>query len=291
MNMQINTLSFGCQTTTPILNRKQFSKKLLGQNFIQADTFVRTTFDINKDLGKVRLKEKINEGSSAEVYSTNFEGYIIRLIKNTKFKPKALRVVNDPNGLTIAADNSDTMRLMKRVEGEPLYGKGWDMCETIPKEEYMTQFETIRQLPDDTFKEYIQNIIKIRENGYDIDYVNPNNYLLHNNHIGIVDLEMNSLDSNGSPIKDVYFSIHDFNPLINRPQLIRIIKMMSTKELHSFSEEIKKLYDRFINIASGEGYNLHLDETKDDGPANRDQLLSYLYYRNFKMLEKLISKE
>jgi len=291
MNIQIDTINFGCKTNLlrlrsnkPIINR-------LYSKFTQSDTFTRTTFDINKDLGKVRLKEKINEGRSAEVYSTNFEGYVIRLIKNKKFKPKALRVVNDPNGLTIAADNSDTMQLMKRVEGEPLYGKGWDICETIPKEEYMTQFETIRQLPDDTFKEYIQNIIKIRENGYDIDYVNPNNYLLHNNHIGIVDLEMNSLDSNGSPIKDVYFSINDFNPLINRTQLIRIIKMMSTKELHSFSEEIKKLYDRFINIASGEGYNLHLDETKDDEPANRDQLLSYLYYRNFKMLEKLISKE
>lgn len=248
------------------------------------DTFIRTTFNIDKDLKKVQLKERINFGRHADVYSTNFDGYVVRLIYGTKFNAKLLKKVNDPNGLVLAADSKNNIQLMKFVKGEPLYGNHWIGDNPISKKQYFKEFKKIKNLPDRTFAEYIRDIIEIRNNGYDIDDFNPNNFLLDGEHIGIVDL---AKDSSIRP----HIKLDDFNPFVDKNRLTGIMQTMTKIELHYFAGEIRKFYDRLINIANSEGYPISIPKTNDNGYAYRTHIINYLYYENWAMIKKLINKK
>ena len=185
----------------------------------EMDTFERKTFDVTKDLNKLELREFINEGRTRKVYKTNFDGIVIGLVHGETLKKGELKAVNDPAGLTIAKNDGDTIRVMKHIKGKPLYGQGWSVYKHVPKNKYMTTFHRITGLPDETFKEYIRNFVRIKENGYDVDTTNPNNFLLDRHHIGIVDL-----DKAKKPYERPYkLSVADFDALINRHDIKYIL--------------------------------------------------------------------
>ena len=284
MDVKINPINFSCRMRTVQMKPRSRFVSWFYQRCSYKDTFIRTTFNIDKDLKKVQLKERINFGRHADVYSTNFDGYVVRLIYGTKFNAKLLKKVNDPNGLVLAADSKNNIQLMKFVKGEPLYGNRWIGDNPISKKKYFREFKKIINLPDETFAEYIRNIMQIRENGYNIDNINPNNFLLDGEHIGVVDLEAYS---NPRP----YLSLDDFDPLVNKNRLTRIMQTMTPKELHYFAGEIRKFYDRLINIANSEGYPISIPKTNDNGNAYRTHIINYLYYENWAMINKLTGRE
>ena len=283
MDVKINPINFSCRMRTVQMKPRSRFVSWFYQRCNYKDTFIRTTFNIDKDLKKVQLKEQINGGRHADVYSTNFDGYVVRLIYGTKFDSKLLNKVEDPNGLILAADSENNIQLMKFVKGEPLYGNHWIGDNPISKKKYFKEFKKIKNLPDRTFAEYIRNIMQIRKNGYNIDNVNPNNFLLDGEHIGIVDLEK---DFNIRP----QLNLNDFDPLVNKNRLVGIISTMTHQELHYFAGEIRKFYDRLINIASDEGYTISVSKTKDNC-AYKMHIINYLYYENWAMINKLTGRE
>ncbi len=280
MDIKINTVNFSCKTIPTRLKPKSPANAWVRRFFNSNDTFKRTTFDVNKDLKKVRLKEKINEGRTSEVYKTNFIGYVIRIIRGTYFEPKALTPIDDPNGLTIAEDAYGFTKLMKHIKGEPLYGKGWIIDHEIPVKQYMDAFEQILNLPNKTFAQYIQDVINIRKNGYDIDEINPNNFLLDGKRIRIIDLEKKT----GTKPQ---IMLRDFDPFVNKYHLVRLLRKMTLEDIYAFSEKIKYFYNKIINVAQQEGYDLNIEKTCDDGYAKREHLINYLYYKDWDIIKKL----
>lgn len=281
MNIQINPINFSCKTTPTHMKPKSPANAWIHRLFNSKDTFTRTNFDINNDLKKVRLKEKINEGRTSEVYKTNFSGYVVRIIRGMYFEPKVLTPINDPNGLTIAEDEYGFIKLMKYIKGEPLYNKGWIIDHEMPVKQYMNTFEKIINLPNKTFAQYIQNVINIRKNGYDIDEINPNNFLLDGDRIRIVDLEKN-------PNTKPQILLRDFNPFVNKYHLVLLLRKMTLEDIYAFSEKIKYFYNKIINVAQQEGYNLNIEELCDDSYAKREHLINYLYHKNWDMIKRLI---
>lgn len=284
MDIKISNINFTNKTNLSKLKHKQIITAQIRAKNLSADTFIRTTFDIKRDLSKLKLREKINEGHSAEVYNTNYDGYVIRLMHGKIFDPKKLKAVNDPNGLILAADDSDSMRLMKFVKGEPLYGNNWRLTNYVPKRTYMKFFHRVIKLPDESFSKYIQDVLNIRKNGYDIDIINPNNYLLDGNNIGIVDIEKNY---GYVPDMDIW----DFDPLVNKCHLLNVFKSMDVTERLKFTDEIKSFYDRIIEIAKKEGQEITIPKADKYSFAMKIYLVNYLYHKNWKMLSKLMKKE
>ena len=245
------------------------------------DVFVKSKTDVLKNIKNIKLKEKINSGNEAEVYKTNFDGYVVRLTRGVKFSSKKLSAVDDPNGLVIASDQYGHIQLMKYIKGEPLYGNGWSVHEAISLNKYKEEFNKIQSLPDETFAEYMREIINIRKNGYDTDPVNPNNFLLNGKHIGIVDLEK-------SPNIEPELNFNDIDPLVNTYQLRRLLKTMPEKERYKLANNIKTFCDRMITISQKEGYSLSIPNYNKDGFPKDSHLISYLYYQNWNFINKLV---
>lgn len=239
-------------------------------SFGSNDTFERQGFDISKDLKNIELGEKINEGMVATVYHTNYDDYVIRLIKGTEFDPKKMEIVEDGKGIVIAADKDDKMRLMKLVKGEPLYGKSWVVYMPIGKDEYMDHLDKIIALPDKTFSDYMKDVVNIRKSGYDIDNINPNNYLLDGTHINIIDLEKKSVKPE--------IKLADIKLFINYYHLDGVLDEMNSEEIENLSDKIKVFYDRIVSIADKNGYDLSIPEIDSQNRQDRD---IYLYHKDW----------
>lgn len=242
-------------------------------SFCSKDTFERQSFDISQNLRNIRLGEKINEGLLANVYYTNFDGYVIRVLKDTEFEPDKLEMLDNPDEIIIAADKEDTMRLMKFVKGEPLYGKGWNINYPVTKDKYMENFNKIINLPDETLSNYMNDIVNIRKSGYEIDNINPNNFLLDGDHINIVDLEKKEVEPELVP-EDLY-------PLINYYHLSSVLKDMTNDEIINLSDKIKVFYDRLITIADKNNLKLEIPEIDHNKIQRKDV---YLYHKDWQFL-------
>ena len=276
MKIQACSLIFTGNTIpkTKLVSRDYILAKLLG-----IDTFVRTTFDIKNDLKNIRLKEKINEGRSREVFKTNFDGIVVGLAHGAKFRPKELKEFDDPNGLILAKDGSGSTCLMKHIKGEPLYGKDWKLPCIKGKTHYLDNLDMILNLPDETFAEYIRKVIKIRKTGYNIDTVNPNNFILNDNHIEIVDLEKSSV----RPV----IKLGDFDPFIDNTHILRVLKQMNQEEREDLANKIKMFYVRMRKIAARENQNIG-KPTPCLNNSYKDNAKVYLYYKKWKKLNELI---
>ena len=242
------------------------------------DCFVDSASNVLSHLKELQLGERINGGLEADVYHTNFEDYVLRLQKGEPFNPKKLKPLKDKTGLILAADERDTMRLMRYVKGKPLYGANWEIRTPISKEEYFEAFNEIKGLPDESFAEYIRNVIKIRKNGYDIDEVNPNNLLLDGKHLNIIDLERRETE----PI----IKIEDFNAFINYHHMFGILKNMSQEERNAFADEIKSFLDRMAEISKKEGYPIQIPELNHN---KLQEITTYLYHKDWDIINAMVS--
>ena len=219
----------------------------------QADTFVRTT-SIEDEIKSIKPESFINEGHEASVFETNNKNYVLRIVNGKTYNPKDLIPVNDGNGLIVAVNQQNTVQLQKYVKGEPLYERPWNIWESnLTKDEYLETFDKIKNLPDESFTEYIRNILNFRKCGYEIDSVNPNNILLDGNHLNIVDIEKRSM------VKP-YLFLSDFDALVDRMHVDEMLSQMNKQEINKFAGDIKVLYDRIMNIAKQEGQVIDISE-------------------------------
>ncbi len=192
---------------------------------LRSDTFVCEELEILNNLDKVTIVKYLNQGREAIVFETNYPGYLIRIEFGNAFNAKKLVPVNSDNGLVIAAYEDNTVQLMRRVKGEPLYGYNWRIVIPVSKDEYMQTFNTIKNLPDESFVKFIRDIVNIREKGHDVDIINPNNILLEGTNLNIVDISSVCAESQSS------ISVLDFDALVNRWHLDILAKNMTKREI------------------------------------------------------------
>lgn len=236
----------GKWTIFNILRRKMIKSMPL----IQSDTFTRTKPSADEFFNSIKKGDLLSRGREAAVYRTNNDKYVLRIESHGEYKPEDMIPVKDRNGLIVAVNSDNTVQLQKYVRGVPLYGKNWDIFySNVTKDEYLNIFNKLRKLPNESFVEYIRNIINIRKSGYDIDTLNPNNVLFDGVHLNIVDIKKNNMVKSEICMTDFYALIDFFH--------IKDIKSSMTKEeIGKFTGDLQRFFDRIISVAKKEGYFL-----------------------------------
>ena len=250
--MYINPINTGFYGKWKVVQRWNDRKSNMSKPQ-QADTFVRTT-SIGEEFKSIKPESFINEGQEASVYETNNKNYVLRIVNGKTYNPEDLIPVNDGNGLIVAVNPQNTVQLQKYIKGEPLYEKPWNIWESnLSKDEYLETFDKIKSLPDESFTEYIRNVLNFRKCGYEVDSINPNNILLDGNHLNIVDIEKRSF-------VEPYLFLSDFDALIDYMHLDEMLSQMNKQEIKKFAGDIKVLYDRIMDIAKQEGQVIDVSE-------------------------------
>ena len=225
-----------------------------------------------------KLGDVINSGIEAVVYNVkNYKNLVARVDKNTSYNPfKMKQIENDVLGV-IAGSKDGTMTVMKKFEGEPLYGKGWNIRHKPNQNTFESTIDNLNKLPDSTFSKLIDDIINIRKHGFDIDNVNPNNFLLDmkSKKINIVDISESKTGVKGIELDDIIEPLLDYTRIMNLEKISEATK-----------SKIKSFIDRIISI--GESKNLCFSMEKLDHSKIQSGLV-YLYHNDKKMIDLIRS--
>ena len=266
------------QIFTKIINPIQNKLKTKPCRSIKAgllsDVFERT----GVDLKNIKRGSLLNSGHSYNVYETNYSDYVLRVNKNfLENKNTDLLPVNDKSDILFAHNINDTVQVLKKVRGEPLYGKGWDLNKTYTTDTFLVTFEKIKNLPDKSFEDYIYRIIELRKTGHEIDTINPNNFLLDGENISIIDVEFKKVEPK--------ISIEDFYPLIDEKKLPNILKSLPLNKRNELVEDIRLLLTRFVKICKRNGQNTNIERVDYSKLQN---IVTYIYYNDKYALDRLI---
>ena len=240
-----------------------------------SDVFVKQAENI--DLSNIKLGRFINEGREAQVFESNYPDYVIRISHGKMLNPRELKKVEDTNCLIYATDEQNYVQILKKVQGEPLYGKGWYLLEDSSVDKFIIEFEKIRNLPDISFRNYFQNVLSLRKSGFNTDVVSPNNFLIDNNKINIVDIAQEEVESKLT-IKDIY-------PFVDNFKLQKLLMSMSKEERDILIPKIRAFLGRMIRISRSAGSKIEIDTSKN---ISNKELLVHIYNDNKYILNLLL---
>jgi len=216
----------------------------------------------------------INSGIEATVYDIkNYKNLVARVERNYKFNPYRLKQVkNDIRGV-IASSDYEKVRVMTKFSGEPLYGKGWDLRKKPDQQIFESTLDKLNELPDSTYSQLIEDIINIRKKGFDIDNINPNNFLLDmkSKKINIVDISESNEGIKGVDLGDI------IEPLLDDRRIMYLDKLNETTKA-----KIKSFIDRIIAI--GQSKNLKFELEKPNHSRLQNSLV-YIYHDDKKMID------
>ena len=205
--------------------------------------------------------EYINGGIDSKVYDV--EGYPNLVIRIShcleKYCPLKLKRANNPITGTIASGYNEGITVMKKLSGSPLYGKRWDLRDTPDIDEFRRTLTMLSDLSDSAFEKYIDDVAKIRENGYKLDLVNPNNLLIdfEKGEINICDL------SKGHNIKN-YPNAEDFYPFLDAKRLFQLMENSTAAERQEITRGVQRFFDRIREIGKRKGLDLSVEPENDD---------------------------
>ncbi|MBR1460953.1 hypothetical protein IJ596_04905 [bacterium] len=200
--------------------------------------------------------EYVNGGISSRVYDV--EGYPNLVIRIShcleKYCPLKLKRANNPITGTIASGYNEEITVMKKLSGSPLYGKRWDSRDTPDIDEFRRTLTMLSDLPDSAFEKYIDDVAKIRENGYKLDLVNPNNLLIdfEKGEINICDL------SKGHNFKN-YPNAGDFYPFLDAERLFQLMENSTVAERQEITRGVQSFFDRIKEIGKRKGLDLRVE--------------------------------
>lgn len=241
-----------------------------------SDIFVKQPENI--DLHNIKFGKYINEGREAQVFESNYPDYVIRIVHGKIFNTMDLKKVDNVNGLICATDEQGTIQVLKKVQGEPLYGTGWNILEDASKDNFINGFKMIRNLPDKSFLMYFKNVLSLRKLGFNTDIVSPNNFLIDGNNINIVDIAKEKVEPRLT-IKDIY-------PFLDNFRLQKLLISMEKRERDNLLREIRAFLSRMIRISRSAGSKIDIDTTKN---SNLKDLLVYIYNDDKYMINALVS--
>ena len=201
-------------------------------------------------LKELKLGREINSGVSSTVYA--IKGFKSLVAKTNCFDPEALRL--DFNPITNQIFSSPNTIIMERLSGKPLYGKHWNdkVKSFLPR---ILQLRELLQVPDEAYAEYIDKVLEVRRNKYDIDNINPNNILYDKKKqkFSIVDLEKKD---------DVEekITIEDFSPFWDGEKVDLAYAQANGIERICIFKLVQKLIIKILNIAKQKGIDLKIEE-------------------------------
>ena len=250
--------------TTQILQDKvcNFStkRKYLPPEIKIKEQPISDTFDGRLNLRFLEEGPYINEGRSAIVYQVkNNPDLVIRIKFGNRFKPEKLSFKNsDPVRHIIAATDDFQVTVMKKMKGYPLHNECWHILNDPNPAIYFEQIKELKHIPDETFIKYANDILSIREKGYNIDTTNPNNILYDNEAqvFNIVDIEK-------IPVKKEVV-IDDFYPFIDGARLLRFYTIATDETRELIQKEARLFLDRIAEIGNKMGVDLSMRKFNDD---------------------------
>jgi hypothetical protein len=144
-----------------------------------------TVEEVNKSLENLK---KVGEGGNAIVYNIN-DNFVVRVIKSKKDN-----LISDINpvsvfpehnfGQIVANTDNKHITILKKQNGSPIEDK------TTSLEGYVENIKKTSNLPQETFDNFVKEVVYLEENSYMIDPSKSNNFLIDYNDkkINIVDI-------------------------------------------------------------------------------------------------------
>jgi hypothetical protein len=186
-------------------------KYLATYESFNTSTKLPTIEEVNKSLKD--LKE-IGEGGNAIVYNIN-DNFVVRVIKRTS-KVEMTEKINNINpvsvfpgynfGQIVANTDIKSITILKKQNGTPIEDK------TTSVEQYIENIKKASNLPQETFDNFVKDVVYLEENNYMIDPSKSNNFLIDcdDKKINIVDIAESS-SSNSSGFREFFI------PLVSTP--------------------------------------------------------------------------
>lgn len=225
---------------------------------------------------KLKLGREINSGIQATVF--NLKGFNSLVVKTNSFNPESLKWSVDPFTKNLLSSPDKDTVIMEKVSGEPLFGKEWLMTETPFVTYYKYQLRKILAAPKEAFLGYIKSVVELRKNGYDVDYVNPNNILYDkkNKKFNIVDIGKD--EPKDSKTLDILY----FGVFWDEVRLLNIYDKANFISRIQISNLVKKLMDKICDVAQKNGYKVDI-EPLGQYPYQRPSI--YFYNNQRKVID------
>lgn len=232
------------------------------------------------EFSQIKLGERMNGGTEADVFEVlGTEEYVLRLRKGVEFSPRLLQgvfVPREQDDITVGTNSDGSVKILKRIPGEPLYGKDWKLYKVPDFKEYLSHLSILEKAPDKIFADYMKEIVELREKGFDIDRINPNNILYdaQKQKISIIDVTK-------KPTESTKITLDDLSPLVDGYRIGRIYKNLDAKEQETFIPRLQAFINRIVSIAEKEGIDIEIAEIDEN---ELQSVLTYLYHNKKNML-------
>ena len=231
-----------------------------------------------EDLNNLKLGSEINRGHQAAVYNIkNNPDWVARVELKSKFSPPELEFVKPEEVPNVIASTKDgECKVLRKLDGEPLHGKKWNMSANINPYKYFRELKKLKEIPDEAFAKYCHDVMDLRKESIEIDTVNPNNILYDKNKkvFNLVDIEKKI------GVKEKLW-IQDFYPFIDAKRLSSLYRKSGDLTRTLLGKSIREFLDRMIRIAKQEGYEIKVED------INRhwvQDFVTYLYHDDQRML-------
>lgn len=202
---------------------------------------------------QLHLGRRINSGIQSSVY--NIKGFDSLVVKTNSFKPEELKWDVNPFTYQLMSCPEGRSVVMERAVGKPLFGKDWQMTVPPMVTYYKYYLRKILAIPDEAFADYMKKVVFLRKNGYEVDYVNPNNILYDkkNKKFNIVDL--GKCEPKISKELDVRYlgAFWDDVRLLNIYDNANFISKIEIAHL------VKKIMNKVCRIGKENGFKIEID--------------------------------
>ena len=228
----------------------------------------------------IRLGARLNGGRDAEVFDIKgHPEWVLRWEYDSTFDARQLRPVED-NALGVVASTPDgAVKVLKKLQGEPLYEKDWDIFRDPDVTEYFSQLSKIEEIPDEAFIKYMQDLLELRKKGYQVDRTNPNNILYDSktHTFNLVDIRQKSDVKPEIVLKDFY-------PFVDAARAQGFYRNSHDGTRNIFAGYVTRFLDRMLKLAEQQGVKLEIEEIDHD---KLQDFMVYLYRNDEEMLKLL----
>ena len=204
------------------------------------------SFETSIKLKDLKLGDEINRGKESIVYNIlNHPNLVAKINYYAFFYPEKLSYKNnDSIKHIIAATDDFNVVIMQKIKGEPLFGKNWINKRMLTPDEYFSQLDKLKKIPDKAFIKYYYDLLELRKRGYDLDTVNPNNILYDDekqcfNFVDVVESETEHV-----------VEVTDFYPFIDGAAVGLLYQNSSFEVQKKLEKETQLFWDRIEKIGN-----------------------------------------
>lgn len=204
-----------------LFNKNHIKNNRMSLPVQKVDTFEKTTFrgNLPKDIQeKIPSGYTINDlikmsqeqsfflmgvGANSDVYKIPYlDDYVLKILN--KDDPNGVKIGEFPDDVNLGQpvwqdDNNPRMMILKRVHGQPHSISDWsetmwDKELQAPKNvgrngaiSYLNKVVNLAVLPQEAFDDVARQVKLLSEKGYKVDSINPNNLIVGDDEIHIID--------------------------------------------------------------------------------------------------------